>query len=211
MVTQERTLVPYFWMKAKSSGQGTLVAHQLTQSLIKLSCERILKQFIIVDGLDECPKEERHILLSFLAEIIDKTEDDEPGKLRVLIVSQAEADIAETLSKDCRARPNLSVQQFAIQQRHNKDEIEIFVKMWTDRIAEKFNLSVEETEFIQRMMSERTAGMGLGPERIVSTHTTAGMFLYAKLVLENLYKQVTKSDLVAELDEQRFPVGLHQA
>jgi hypothetical protein len=108
--------------------------------------------------LDECPREERRILLSFLAEILEQTEDEEPGKLRVLIVSQAEADIAEVLGKESRGRPNFSVEQFAILQKHNKDEIESFVGMWTDRIQERFGLCVEETECIQRLMSRRTDG-----------------------------------------------------
>jgi hypothetical protein len=158
MVTHERTLVPYFHMKAKSSGQETLVAHQLTQSLFGLACDRILKQFIIIDGLDECPREERRVLLSFLAEIVDKTETDDPGKLRILIVSQAEADIAETLSRESRTRPNFSVTQLAIQQKHNKDEIKNFVNMWINQIGQKFRLDSEETECIQRLMSLRTNG-----------------------------------------------------
>jgi len=159
MVSQERNLVPYFFMKAKSSGQVTLAAHQLAQNLLKVSCERILEQFIIVDGLDECPKEERGILLSYLAEIVDQMEDEDPAKLRVLIVSQAEADIAEVLSKESRARPNFLAEQFTIQQRDNKSEIENFVSMWVNQIERKFWLSTEEAECIKRLMAARTNGM----------------------------------------------------
>ncbi|RDW57006.1 hypothetical protein BP6252_13924 [Coleophoma cylindrospora] len=195
MVSQERTLVPYFHMKAKSSGQVTLVAHQLTQSLFKVSCERIRKQFIIVDGLDECPREDRRVLLSFLAQIVDEIEDDRPGALRVLIVSQAEADINERLSIESRTRPNFVVEQIAMWPEHNKDEIAGFVNMWAGRIERRFGLSVMETECIARLISSRTDGM----------------FLYAKLVLENLFNQANKIDVVTELDERKFPVGLAEA
>jgi hypothetical protein len=37
------------------------------------------------------------------------------------------------------------------------------------------------------------------------------MFLYAKLVLENLYNQLNKNDVAAELDERVFPAGLAEA
>ncbi|KAF1809853.1 hypothetical protein P152DRAFT_493542 [Eremomyces bilateralis CBS 781.70] len=195
LVTQEPTMIPHFFMKARSSGQVTLIAHQLAQNLIKISCKRILNQFIIIDGLDECPKEERRILLSFLAEVVDEAEDDEPGKLRVLIVSQDEADIAETLSKESRARPNFSVGQFAIRPKDNIKEIEDFVGMWTDQIGRKFRLSFDEVKCIERLTSSRTNGM----------------FLYAKLVLENLFNQTNKNDVVTELDEHRFPDGIAAA
>jgi hypothetical protein len=46
---------------------------------------------------------------------------------------------------------------------------------------------------------------------IQSANTATGMFLYAKLVLENLHNQTTKADVVAELDERRFPAGLAEA
>ncbi len=39
----------------------------------------------------------------------------------------------------------------------------------------------------------------------------AGMFLYAKLVLENLWNQEFKEDVVSELDETRFPDGIGAA
>jgi hypothetical protein len=37
------------------------------------------------------------------------------------------------------------------------------------------------------------------------------MFLYAKLVLPNLYKQPTRVQLIAEIQERRFPIGLEEA
>ncbi len=158
MIAQERSLVPYLFAKARSSGQVNLVAHQLTQSLFKTCCERMHHQFLIIDGLDECPQDERRILLSFLAEVVDKIEEEEPGKLRVLIVSQAEVDIAETLSKESRVRQCFSIGEFAIEQKDNKDEIERFVKMWTGRIQEKFGLLDEQADCIKRLMSSRTNG-----------------------------------------------------
>ncbi|KAF1984564.1 hypothetical protein K402DRAFT_336237 [Aulographum hederae CBS 113979] len=195
MVIQEPKLIPYFYSKAKSSGQGTLIAHQLTQSLLRISCKRMHKQFIVIDGLDECPREERRVLLSFLSEIVEEIENDEPGKLRVLIVSRDEMDIREIFSKLSHTRANFVVEQFALRQKDNKDEIESFVNRRTDIIQAKFRLCDEEADCIKRLTLARTDGM----------------FLYAKLVLENLEEQVRKEDVVAELDERQFPSGLAEA
>ena len=37
------------------------------------------------------------------------------------------------------------------------------------------------------------------------------MFLYAKLVSRNLYDQLTREQLLEEIEEPRFPDGLEQA
>jgi hypothetical protein len=41
--------------------------------------------------------------------------------------------------------------------------------------------------------------------------TLLGMFLFAKLVLQNLYSQVSRAQLYESLLPQRFPRGLNQA
>ena len=41
--------------------------------------------------------------------------------------------------------------------------------------------------------------------------TKQGMFLFAKLVLTNLYGQTTRAELSEELQPARFPHGLDQA
>jgi hypothetical protein len=38
-----------------------------------------------------------------------------------------------------------------------------------------------------------------------------GMFLYAKLVMGNLYNQPTRQQLLEEITTSRFPQGLEQA
>ena len=38
-----------------------------------------------------------------------------------------------------------------------------------------------------------------------------GMFLFAKLVMENLYAQETEENLLKEIEIYRFPKGLEEA
>jgi hypothetical protein len=194
LITQDRTLIPYVYMRAKSSGQGTLMAHQLTQSLVNVCCERVPRQFIVIDGLDECCRQERQVLLTFLAEVIDRAEDDEPGNLRVLIVSQDEPDITETLSKESRARPSFSVGRIVIQKKHNEDEIERFVSLWTDRIEQRFRLCIEETNCIKRLMSARTDGMGQGWYHCISTIINLHIYRDVSLREAGLGKLVQSSN-----------------
>jgi NACHT domain len=214
MVAQERRLVPYFHSKKNNSGQGTLSAHELTKTLIKVACERITKQFIIIDGLDECLKDDRRVILSLLAEVVDKAEEVEPGKLRILIVSQAELDISEILAKERRDRVYFAAEEFAIEKSHNKSEIERFVERWASKIRQKFNLSSKETECIKDLMSEKTNGTlssAVKPLKSSTNNYLTEMFLYAKLVLQNLFDQATRNDVVDELAEHTFPSGISEA
>jgi hypothetical protein len=38
-----------------------------------------------------------------------------------------------------------------------------------------------------------------------------GMFLYAKLIMENLYNQSTQMSLMKELESDKLPLGLEEA
>ena len=40
---------------------------------------------------------------------------------------------------------------------------------------------------------------------------TTGMFLFAKLVMLNLYDQITREHFINEINESRFPRGLQEA
>jgi len=40
---------------------------------------------------------------------------------------------------------------------------------------------------------------------------TIGMFLFAKLVMLNLYDQITREHFINEINESRFPRGLQEA
>ncbi|KAF2664316.1 hypothetical protein BT63DRAFT_105847 [Microthyrium microscopicum] len=194
MVSQERSLVPFFFSKINSSGQETLKSHQLAEGLFRISCERISKHFVMIDGLDESPSKERKLLLSFLAEVVEHMEE-QPGSFRLLIASQCEPDIAEALHKSSQKRPSFSIQNLAIQQKDNKEEIESFVNERVGRIEAKFDLEIQQSECIKKLVSTRANGM----------------FLYATLVLENLDAQDCKINVVAELDDDKFPSKLADA
>src|SRR5204862_7003488 len=93
LITQNRDLVPYCYDKYQASGEVTLKSAGPARGLLELLWRRISKQFVIIDGLDECSAMERKFVLSFFTSLVDKLDSKEPGKLRVLFVSQEENDI----------------------------------------------------------------------------------------------------------------------
>lgn len=152
-------MLPYFYMKFKSNGHAKLESPLLAQSLIKLSCERAHRQFIVIDGLDECERNERSTLLSLLAEIVEGLENLEPGKLRLLIVSQLETDIGASLTKSSQMLAHFSFRSFTIFEKDNKKEIDRYVEKMASEIELQHSLSPEQAGCIKRLTSSRAEGL----------------------------------------------------
>lgn len=89
------------------------------------------RQYIILDGLDECEKEDRKMIMSFLTALITKIDGKKPSKVRLLVISQTEPDIRRLLD---RAR------EFEVKADHNKQDIEVFVRAWMVKLQRSFDL-----------------------------------------------------------------------
>jgi hypothetical protein len=144
-----RELIPYCYEKYLSSGELNLTSPGLAEQLLKLFFEKIPKQFIIIDGLDECKPAQRKLVLSFLTSMVDRCDEREPGKLRVLFVSQDFPDIKKSLQ-------TASVMKLTPED--NKDDIVAYVHDWSKKIREKYYLNDEQVEFIQESTLIRSQG-----------------------------------------------------
>ncbi|KAG0649191.1 Vegetative incompatibility HET-E-1 [Hyphodiscus hymeniophilus] len=186
LLNHSRDLIPYCYEKYLSSGEVNLTSPALAERLLKLCFERIPRQFIIIDGLDECIPSQRKLVLSFFTSVVDKCDEREPGKLRVLFVSQNFPDIGKALQ---------TADVMKLTPADNKNDIKSYVRQWSEKIKEKYSLNKEQIEFIQESTLIRSQGM----------------FLFAKLVMENLHAQETRIDLLTEIEVYPFPQGLGDA
>jgi hypothetical protein len=144
MIRQFRSLIPYCFDKAHADGQRELSSSQTARSLLEVFCERISHQFIIIDGLDECDVKERTPLLSSLKAIVDRCDSQNPGKLRLLIISQDFNDIKGSLTS-----PDSEPTIFRLTEADNRAEIEGYVAQRVKLMAPTFNLSDEEITCIR--------------------------------------------------------------
>ncbi|TID18364.1 C2H2 and C2HC zinc finger [Venturia nashicola] len=180
-------LVPYCYEKRLSSGDPTLSSTDLMEQLLKLFLEKIPQAFIILDGLDECAGIERKTILSFLTKMVQLCDGHIPGKLRVLIISQDYVDIGKLI---------LAAEGTAISLGPNDNSADIkgYTLSQSLKLQCKFNLDDVMTASIQEKTFIRADGM----------------FLYAKLVMENLLAQEFRDDLLSEIGKY-FPDGLGAA
>jgi hypothetical protein len=194
--------VPYCYEKCLSGGELILTSATLTKQLLELFCERLEKIFFVIDGLDECGPPERKSLVQALIAMVDKCDSYQPGKLRVLLVSQDLPDIRKAL---------LAATIVSLEPKDNERDIKRYVKEWTDKIQKHHELDETQAEFIRESTFVRAKGTCNTSFWCELYLYCPGMFLFAVLVLPNLYRQLTRRALLDEIAEFRFPRGLKDA
>jgi hypothetical protein len=127
------------------SGELTLTTTLLAEQLLKLFLVRIPKLYIIIDGLDECVPLQRMLVLSFFTTAIHL----DPGKLRVLFVSQNYPDIEKALR---------TTVVFTLTAEDNENDIKTYVRDWSLKIQQKFSLEMDIVEYIQESTCIRSKG-----------------------------------------------------
>ncbi|KAF4333390.1 zinc finger protein [Fusarium beomiforme] len=144
--------------------------------------------FVIIDALDECPEASR--VLKWFENIMSKQNDnsrDTDFNIRLFISGQRDGILESQMSHYTSIR-------LETVSGHDQD-IKAFAATMASKIREKFSLGFEvEQEIALRVTSQ-----------------AVGMFLYAQLVLSNLFSQTSKYDLKQEMKSETFPEGLEQA
>jgi hypothetical protein len=112
----------------------------LAKALLESFCQKIPKQYIILDGLDECDIAERKMILSLFTTMVDRFDAYEPGKLRVLFISQDFNDIRKAL---------LTAAAMSLGPADNQHDIKLYVDAWAPKIQQKHELNNEQIEHIR--------------------------------------------------------------
>ncbi|KAI0098044.1 hypothetical protein GGR51DRAFT_565932 [Nemania sp. FL0031] len=145
---------------------------------------------IILDGIDECTHKgagnEALQIIDWLATTVIPDAEKEGSRLRLLALGQRDGIVDEALSK----YPSIRLDAV----RAHLNDIDLFARSRASEIRERFGLeSVEELTIIDKV-----------------TMTAKGMFLYAKVVMDNLMAQGSLEELDQEL-KVKFPTGLDEA
>lgn len=152
-------LLPPCHTKHSTSGEPSLRSLSIAKQLFENFCSTVPKLFIIVDGLDECEQYERKQLLETFMEVIIQSEADEPGKLRVLFVSQNYPDIRRGLEKE-----KLIPKIVALSASDNEGDIQTYVRGWVHRISIKFDPFLEDlAEYLRNLTVARAKGICESP------------------------------------------------
>ncbi|KAL4786749.1 hypothetical protein BJX76DRAFT_354925 [Aspergillus varians] len=184
LIYQHHELVPYCHFKRKSARTHTLSDLSTAYTLIEIFCERISRLYMIIDGLDEC-EEGRKDLLDTFKSLLKKTEGHSPGRLRLLFLSRP-------LNEIKTAVPSAAI--LALGPEHNKEDIQ--------RYCRRRTCELEKFEFGDVILNKVVEKICIKAD---------GMFLFVKLVINNLAKQPTRDRFHAEISDSRLPNELGQA
>lgn len=186
LLHQNPDILAYLYDECLKSGKIVLASPLDCVKVLSTILHAVPRTFIVIDGIDECEQKERKAILNFFTSAINK-EGIEPGKLRGLFISQELSDIETALH---------SPETLRLTEEHNKLDIKNYAIRWSFQIQRRFNaMSDEAREHIVRLVCDGADGM----------------FLFARLVLENLHGQQNLDDVYKELHPDTFPHGFDQA
>jgi hypothetical protein len=160
LLGQNTQLLPPCYTRCTSSGEPVLRSLSQATRLLHDICAILSKTYIIIDGLDECEQVERKHIVDALMDIVGLCEKTDPGKLRVLFVSQNFADIKRALYHPSPSRP--VPQTIQLSDTDNQSDINTYVRIWAGRIAEKYSpFSDDMIEYLQNLTVHNAKGSSL--------------------------------------------------
>src|ERR1700712_1201656 len=65
-------LLDYLYSKCGSSGEDFLTSQVLIEELLEFALGNCMSAYIILDGLDECPRHERNAIVHWFRDMIEK-------------------------------------------------------------------------------------------------------------------------------------------
>ena len=207
LLKSDEDLLDYVYETCAAADETKLQSERTLEELFTLAVAGQRITFLVLDGLDECETQEEYKIVSWLqSAALDSTKSPgSGGRFRLLCVSQRDGCMEDLMSDF----PSLSLDGD-----QHKEDISKFVKQMASEIRTRFQLEQDkETEIVSNVVSrsagERTTAIEVRREKI--TLTMAGMFLYARIVLENLLQQTSRARLWKELHPDTFPRDLKQA
>lgn len=186
LLLHDDTLLMYLFEIATRRGETSLRTVKLAKEMLTTCLKAVGKTYVVIDGIDECqPSEQQHHIAKFWMNYVESSGSDlEPS--RCVLFGQ---DDATTRPLFCRL-PTIRVHG-----EHHDNDIRSYCIAAAKSLQEEFGLAPYEKAHIASETSRRAQGM----------------FLFAKLIMHNLSLQVTKAELLREVEPELFPQELSDA
>ena len=179
--------------------------------------------YIILDGMDECgdpgerTNKDAEGLIEFFRELLSPptpADQTTPASLRLLLAGQRDGFWEAQLA----TLPRMQAIQLDSEDGHNRD-IRSFCLDMAGKLLDAFQgpdvkAALTDAIVIQRKVEKRAKGrLILVRQAFREAHglTCVGMFLFARVFLENLMEQECDEDVLTELGDDVFPSELDEA
>ncbi|KAH8652695.1 hypothetical protein BGZ60DRAFT_533558 [Tricladium varicosporioides] len=186
LLLQKENLLGYLYKEANNSPEAVLTSPKIASELLNMALKNDRSVYIILDGIDECSREERKLISSWFRKLIEDLPPTNAESIRCLFVSQDDG----FARKDFAGLASISIRS-----QDNRADIEEYSLVWATRIKEKFEISDQIANKIATTIP----------------NTVEGMFLLAKLICNNFYHQTSIDGLETELQPDKFPREVNTA
>ncbi|KAK3996549.1 hypothetical protein QBC44DRAFT_317159 [Cladorrhinum sp. PSN332] len=188
LIGQDQAASIYFHELVSSTSGVNLRATKTLQDFVMKSVQGYQASYLVLDGLDECANgEASKIIDCFLSLVSPQPQSTDAGtKLRVILAGQRDGVLDTRLA----SHPSISLDHAG-----HLNDIRFYTEAFGEKIQAKFKLSADmKQEIVSLVLTEAD-----------------GMFLFARVVLDNLLRQTRLSRLKQEIQPGVFPKGLEKA
>ena len=149
LLCQDESLLLYFDQQMSTkSGEAVLSSISMAKEILAVALKS-RKTYIILDGIDECNRDQRKDICSWFSLIVDSLPNDRMDDIRCIFISQDDG-IAR---KDFLMLPSIKISPD-----DSKGDIEAFAKRWHDRIVKRFDDLEGASLDLSRIIPARSQG-----------------------------------------------------
>lgn len=149
LLRQNKSLLSYLYEKSSISGESCLETVALAKDLLKTSLTSTDNVFVVIDGLDECGREDKLAIISWFKALIDNSSESDSGRIRALLISQDDGEIRKLLP---------SVPELQINSADNMEDIRSYTDHKAIGLQTKFDLPATTIDEISSKVCERAEG-----------------------------------------------------
>lgn len=153
LLSQHDDLLQYFYEMSSKSGEVSLSNPVIAKELLDTALGLCNRAYIVIDGIDECSREERKEIATVFQKYIQSLPRTEYDRVRCLFISQDDG----YGRKDFSTIPSLKITK-----NDNEGDIEAYAKIWDAKIKVKFGL--EDQCDIQNTITKAADGEFRIPE-----------------------------------------------
>lgn len=146
----DNELLPTLYEKSCRNVEAMLTSSTLIEELLNLAFDNCKSAYIILDGLDECPRDQRKSIAQWFRNLIENLPSDAPDRLRCLFVSQDDG----AARKDFAGLANIKIEA-----EDNQSDIEQYSHIEADKLHQQHpDLSEQKLKWIASTVADSAKG-----------------------------------------------------
>ncbi|KAK6860606.1 hypothetical protein PG995_004242 [Apiospora arundinis] len=182
LLQHDNGLLASFYQESCRSVDAVLSSQNLIEELLYLAFRECKSAYIILDGLDDCPREERRKITKWFRDLVEYAPSYESGKLRCLFISQDDG----TARKDY-----YGLESIKIRPEDSQDDIQEYCRIEAGKLRETYpDIPVDKFNWIAKTVADSVG---------------------ARLIWSNLSSYRTMESLEEELEPHVFPKKIYDA